>query len=250
MKSLRRWARAAAAAGITGLSLTAAACGSATPVSSPTAATSTTATAPPVVVTDLAGKRYCEVLLVHFGGEGLAADVYNSYGLNDCPEPAWSALDAKQIAKDNGALAAVLNGPRYWLMDSIAKDDPSQQTKTFGAIAMRKEATVQIGDPTTAKQPYTPHSVDRQTVFTFNAGRQIYELVEPGGTRWVMQTWSQQKDHALAQADLANLGARLTPPAGWKYVVSTLSAPLEVTTTLTSAQVLQDDLGDSYSKRS
>ncbi|MCV7350183.1 hypothetical protein H7K15_08555 [Mycobacterium parmense] len=202
------------------------------------------------MATGLVGKRYCEVLLIQLDAAGLAADVYNSYGLNDCPQQAWSSLDASQIARDNDALTAVLNGPRYWLMDSITKDDVSSETKTFGGIAMRKEATVEVGDPMTAKRPYTPHTVDRRTVFTFNAGRQIYELVEPGGTRWVMQTWSQQKDHALSQADLAALGSRLKLPAGWTYAVTTLSAPLQVISTSTSAQVLQDDLGNSYSKRS
>lgn len=247
METHRHRVRSAVAAGIAGLGLVAAACGSA-PVTAPTTAP-TTAT-PSVVSTGLLGKRYCEVLLVHGGLSGLTADVYNSYGLNDCPQSAWSALDAHRIAHDNGAIAAVLNGPRYWLMDSITKEDPAQDTRTFGGIAMRKEATLDIGDPTTARRPYTPHAVNRGTVFGFDAGRQIYELVEPGGTRWIMQTWSQQKDPTLSQADLAGLGPRLALPSGWKYEVRTLSAPLQIVTTTTSAQVLQDNLSNSYTKLS
>ncbi len=235
--------RVAAAIGIVGVSLLAAACNFA-PVAPPT----TTATTH-VVANGLRGKRYCEVLLVHAGLSGLSADVYNSYGLNDCPQSAWAKLDADQIADDNGVPKAVLNGPRYWLMDSIVKDDSPRQTKTFGGIAMHKEATVQIGDPIEAARPYTPHAVDRQTVFTFDAGRQIYELLEPGATRWVMQTWSQQKDPALSEADLAGLAPRLSLPAGWKYEVRTLSAPLRIVTTSTSAQVLQDNLNNSYSQQ-
>ncbi len=236
--------RVAATLGIIGASLLAAACGSA-PLAPPT----TTATTTHAVANGLRGKRYCEVLLVHASLSGLSADVYNSYGLNDCPQSAWAKLDADQIAGDNGVPKAVLNGPRYWLMDSIAKDELPRQTKTFGDIAMHKEATVQIGDPVTAARPYIPHAVDRQTTFTFDAGRQIYELVEPGATRWVMQTWSQQKDPALSEADLAGLASRLSLPAGWKYEVRTLSAPLRVVTTSTSAQVLQDNLSNSYSQQ-
>lgn len=239
-------------AGIAGLSLMAAACGStpgtAPAGSAPVTAPTTTATSR-VVATGLLGKRYCEVLLVHGDLGGLTADVYNSYGLNDCPQAAWSALNADQIADDNGALKAVLNGPRYWLMDSITKSDPAEQTKTFGGITMREEATVDIGDPMTAGRPYTPHTVNRQTVFSFDAGRQVYDLVEPSGTRWIMQTWSEQKDPTLSQADLPGLGSRLKVPAGWKYEVRTLSSPLQVVTTATSAQVLQDDLNNSYSKQ-
>ena len=200
-------------------------------------------------MTDMSGKRYGEVLLVTRGEAGPQANVYNSFPLDDCPAELWSALDAQAIATENGAAAALLNGPRYWLMNSIEKQQQGPEIrKTFGGIEMILQATVLLSSMDPA--PYTTNKVTRHTVFVFNAGEEVYELQDPHGHRWVMQTWSQQKDHALSQADLANLGARLAPPAGWKYVVSTLSAPLEVTTTLTSAQVLQDDLGDSYSKRS
>jgi uncharacterized protein with von Willebrand factor type A (vWA) domain len=30
--------------------------------------------------------------------------------------------------------------------------------------------------------------VDRRAVFIFDAGREIYELIDPDGRRWVMQT--------------------------------------------------------------
>ena len=234
--------RFAATLGIVAAILTGAACGTG-PAPAPT-----TSVATHVVATDLRGKRYCEVLLVHAGLSGLSADVYNSYGLNDCPQPQWAALDADKIADDNGALTAVLNGPRYWLMDSIAKEGAAGQTTTFGGIAMRKEATVDIGNPVTAARPYTPHAVNRGAEFTFDAGQQVYELVEPNGTRWVMQSWSQKTDPTLSQADLPGLASRLTLPAGWKYDVRTLSAPLDVLTTTTSAHVLQDNLNNSYSQ--
>jgi len=234
--------RLAVAAGITAMSLLAAACGS-----SPGTAPAPTATSH-VVASGLRGERYCEVLLVHAGLKGISADVYSSYGLNDCPQSEWATLDAGRIADDDGALIAMLNGPRYWLMDSIAKDSAADQTKTFGGIAMRKEATVNVGNPTTASRPYTLHTVDRRADFTFNAGSQIYELVEPNGTRWVMQSWSQKTDPTLAQADLAGLASRLTPPSGWTYQVRTLTSPLHVLTATTAAQVLQDDLTNSYSQ--
>ncbi len=215
--------------------------------SSSSASSSTSSTADSA--RHLVGRRYCEVLLVHTGSSGLYADVYNSYPLNSCPADKWKALDATTVAKDNGALAAELNGPRYWLMDSIEKIRTGKEVvKTFGGIAMIAEATVGVGDLATAARPYVPHPVDRKTVFSFDAGRQIYELVEPDGTRWVMQTWSQIKDPTLGEADLAGLGPRLALPAGWRYVVRRISTPLRVVTTSTSAQVLQDDFANSYSE--
>jgi len=70
---------------------------------------------------DVFGKRYGEVLLVRSGDAGPEATVYNTFPLNDCPSDLWDKLDAKAIAEENGAVAALLKGPRYWLMSSIGK---------------------------------------------------------------------------------------------------------------------------------
>ena len=64
---------------------------------------------------DFFGKRYGEVLLVAVGESGPEAAVYNTFPLNDCPAQLWDKLDAEVLAKENGAVAALLNGPRYWL---------------------------------------------------------------------------------------------------------------------------------------
>ena len=48
--------------------------------------------------------------------------------------------------------------------------------------------------------------MSRQAAFTFAAGRQVYELVAPDGTVWVMQTYSQIKDPTLSLADLPGPG--------------------------------------------
>ncbi len=190
--------------------------------------------------------RYCEVILVRKSSSGLVGTVYNSYPLNSCPQSKWAQLDAKSLASANAAVAAGLNGPRYWLMDHISKQRSGAEViATFGGISMIEEATVALGS--LSSQAYTPHAVDRNTVFTFDAGRTVYELVDPSGRRWVMQTWSQIVDPTLGLSDLAGIGSRLHLPAGWKYQVRRLDAPLQVVTTTTNAQVLQDDLQDSYS---
>ncbi len=81
-------------------------------------------------------------------------------------------------------------------------------------------------------------------MFSFDHGSQIYELVDPAGTRWVMQSWSPQADPRLSVADLPGIGPRLHLPEGWTYVVSTLSSVLQVDTTTVEAAVLQDDLAE------
>jgi hypothetical protein len=74
-------------------------------------------------------------------------------------------------------------------------------------------------------------------------------LIDPDGVHWVMQSWSQQFEPTLTEADLPGLAATLSPPAGWRYEVDTLSRPLEVDTRTVDAAVLQDELANSYSRR-
>ncbi len=197
-------------------------------------------------VSDLSGKRYGEVLLVTPGEAGPQATVYNSFPLNDCPAELWSALDPHAIATENGVATALLNGPRYWLMNAIEKQPQGPQvTKTFGGIEMIQQATVLLSSMNPA--PYIANKVNRHTVFVFNAGEEIYELIDLNGRRWVMQTWSQVADHDLSRADLPGLASRLELPAGWTYQPRVLTSELRVDTRTQAAQVLQDNLTNSYS---
>lgn len=197
-------------------------------------------------LTGLSGKRYGEVLLITPGEAGPQANVYNSFPLNDCPAELWSALDPQAIAAEHGAAAALLNGPRYWLMNSIEKTFQGPRVKkNFGGIEMQLQATVLLTALNPA--PYTANQVDRNTVFTFDAGEEIYELHDPAFRRWVMQTWSQIVDPNLSRADLPKLGERLNLPDGWVYQSRVLDTPLRIDTTTHAAQVLQDDLKNSYS---
>jgi hypothetical protein len=197
-------------------------------------------------VADFSGKRYGEVLLVEITESGPQATVFNSFPLNDCPAELWSKLDPQALATENGAAAALLNGPRYWLMNDIEKDPQGpQETKTFGGIEMIKQATVALTSMNPA--PYLANEVTRNTVFVFNAGEEIYELVDPDGQRWVMQTWSQVADPNLSRADLPGLAGRLSLPDGWTYQPRVLTETLRVDTTARPAKVLQDSLTNSYS---
>lgn len=197
-------------------------------------------------IDDVFGKRYGEVLLVYVGESGPEATVYNTFPLNDCPQELWSALDAQTIAAENNAAAALLNGPRYWLMTSIEKSATgTPQTKTFGGIEMIRQATVALSSMNPA--PYSVNEVDRRAVFNFAAGRPVFELVDPDERRWVMQTWSQIVDPGLSLDHLPGLARRLSLPEGWSYQTRTLAGPLRIDTSTRNAHVLQDDLANSYS---
>lgn len=195
---------------------------------------------------DVFTKRYGEVLLVRMGQSGPEATVFNTFPLNDCPAELWDALDAEAIAREHGAVAALLNGPRYFLMSQVGKNATGPQvTRSFGGIDMIEQATVQLSSNN--PQPYSVNKVDRRAIFVFDAGRPVFELVDPEGQRWVMQTWSQVVDKNLMLEDLPALGSRLNLPPGWRYETRTLASPLTVDTTTREAHVLQDDLTNSYS---
>jgi hypothetical protein len=226
----------------------------------PTSTATTTATSAPVTtvvsepdapneVDGLRGRRYCEVLLIRPGDDAVTAEVYNSYGLNDCPAAQWEQLDASVLAAEQDAPVALLNGPRYWLMDRISRTaSRGSATADFGGIEMFLAATVEIA-PGAAATPYVPSSVDRATVFTFDAGSRVYELITTDGAVFVMQSWSQQVDPSLDEADLADLGSRLDLPEGWTFLTRITEQPLRVETLDSPAQVLQDELRNSYSLR-
>ena len=192
------------------------------------------------------GERYGEVLLVRIGASGPEATVYNTFPLNDCPAELWAKLDAQAIAAEHGAAAALLNGPRYWLMSSIEKDGGTETPReTFGGIEMLRQATVSLSSMNPG--PYSVNEVDRKSVFIYDTGTTVFELVDPDGRRWVMQTYSQSVDPDLTLDDLGALGDRLHLPDGWSYRARTLEQPLRVDTSTRKASVLQDDLANSYS---
>ncbi|BBZ22808.1 hypothetical protein MHIB_12260 [Mycolicibacter hiberniae] len=189
------------------------------------------------------------MLLVEVGESGPRATVYNTFPLNDCPAQLWSALDPQVIAAEHGAAMVLLNGPRYWLMNTIEKAPQGPpDTATFGGIDMIRQAEVALSSMNPG--PYTVNEVDRHAVFVFDAGEQIYELIDPDGRRWVMQTWSQVADPTLSREDLAGLAGRLNLPPGWSYQTRVLTSPLRVDTAAQAARVLQDDLTNSYSLHS
>ena len=244
-RTSRSWLHAGAAAVVAGVLLAGCSSGDDSATSSSTTAPSTT-----VPESSMRGKRYCEVLLVRPAEGKVSAEVYNSYPLNDCPEAKWSQLDAKAIAAAEGVPVALLNGPRFWLMDRVKKPGGAAELpkKDFGGIEMYRQASVEAGSMADAMVPYRPNSVDRKAVFTYDAGQTVYELTSADGTKYVMQTWSQQKDPSLVESGLAGLGSRLQLPSGWTYAARKLAEPLVVDTTSQAASVLQDDLGNSYSQ--
>lgn len=194
--------------------------------------------------------RYGEILLVTGGPLAFTGHVYNTLGLNDCPEAEWKALDPRKLKKQFKARTVILNGPRYFLMDKNTLANPGK-VATFGGLEARHLADVDI--PLTVllrgkSKPYTENTVKRTSEYIFRKGRTIYELTSPAGARYVMQSYSQMIDPSLTEPDLAALGSRLQLPPGWRYRAIKLDRDLVLRASGT-AHVLQDELQNSYQRR-
>lgn len=206
-------------------------------------------TSTPGVARGLRDVRYGEVLLLRVVEGRFQAEVWNTLGLNDCPQEAWDQLDATAIAAERGALLALLNGPRHWTLDSITSDiRASAPETTFGSLGMFQAAILDLGDQPPEPTPYTERSVLRETVFGFDAGSEIYELVSPDGTTYVLQAYSLAVDPTQTIDSLAGLGHRIAPPEGWTFGVRTLAEPLDVLSTDGVATVIQDELLNTYQR--
>ena len=248
-----------------GALLTAAACGSSSPAASSTAAESdstssaalATSSSGGVTSQDIFDRRYCEVVPITTSGDTTTQLIYNTLGLNNCPQEQWSQLTPEIAAQEFGSQSAELNGPRHWVLDNIVQLTPPQpptdvpQTFTFGGIetSVRAELQVPSGTAAVGTQPYSPNPVQRDTVWVYNSGRSVYQLTDPDGNVYVMQSYSQQQDPDLDLRKLDDLGSELTMPAGWSFSAEKLSDQLNLISGGT-AYVIQDELLNTYQSRS
>jgi len=198
--------------------------------------------------TNVRGERYCEVLAAELTGSMIHVDVYSTFGLNACPEAQWSTLDSATLAKQLGVTEALLNGPRYWMMDTLTGTLINPTTVTIGGIAMREAGAIDLeaGPSATLGAAYVTHQIQRSTVVTFAAGKPVFELTDPQGKIYDMQSYSIQKVPSQTQATLASLGSVLKPPAGWSFRTRVLTSDLVLTTPGGTATVVQDDNDNTY----
>ena len=191
--------------------------------------------------------RYCEILLVTRHGLSATAAVYNTLGLNDCPEQQWKTLDLDQLKKENHADQVIMNGPRYFIMDRNAVRNPGP-TRHFDCLQARVLAQVEMEKSSSKRRPYTENTVDRESQYVYEAGKNVYELLAPDNRSYIMQSYSVEVDPHLNEAALTNLSNRLTLPRGWRYWARKLSEPLIIRNTGSKAYVLQDDFRNSYQR--
>jgi hypothetical protein len=91
--------------------------------------------------------RYCEIIPIVRDGLHLKATVYNTLGLNDCPPAIWNAITEDAMKQRFDALTVLLNGPRFFIMDSIAASGATKAGETIeaGGLKLTERATIDLG---------------------------------------------------------------------------------------------------------
>jgi hypothetical protein len=200
-------------------------------------------------VEGLRGLRYGEVLLVSAADGQYRAEVYNTLGLNDCPPALFAELDLEAIAAEHGALVALRNGPRRWVLDAIESRTGREVVKKFGALEAFLAATVELGDAMPTPGAYLERRVARDTVFEWGAGTPLHELRAPDGRTYVMQALSLGVDATQTLDSLAGLADRLAAPEGWSFATRTQGDALRVLSDADGvATVVQDELQNTYQR--
>lgn len=195
--------------------------------------------------------RYCEILMARLRNGSIEAEIYGTPGLNLCPQQAFEALDATAIAAEQGALTTIMNGPRFFVVDWTSNNASlvnTEDTVFFGDIEMRLLTTAQLAFSEISEEAtaYQVNEVARSNVWHYVAGRRVYELTDPDGIQFIMQSYTQAVDPNQQLDDLASLDERLELPTGWSFDTRIITNSLAGPTTNGVAQVVTDNLGNTY----
>lgn len=199
---------------------------------------------------------YCEVIPDTVSGGTTTEHVFNTLGFNACPSGKWKTIteddvvDAYNAAYGGKAMSATLNGRRHWVMDTIKSDGgttSSPDTLTVNGIEFGLKGLLQVpaGSATIGTDAYVVNTVQRNTTYVFKAGRKLFELVDPKGRVYVMQSYSTQFCPKQTLKDLPKIGPKLQLPKGWLYRSRTAEQDL----TLTAAgatQIVNDYCRNTY----
>jgi hypothetical protein len=180
---------------------------------------------------------YCELEFFYNGGT--SEDVFNSTGLSDCDAQIWNFMDVDGLAAQFGYESLTQNGPQYWACDILTLN--GGEAVNIGGIDMRYGATITAGD---GIPPYTPFNPEKIQFLLYEAGKPIYQLVDPSGNTYVLQARKQW----IQYSSLPTLGDQMTQlPEGWSYqsIVPDADVILNLTENTLNTSVV-DEFGQVY----
>jgi hypothetical protein len=218
----------------------------------------------PTYPPDMFNYQYCEVLL-QVPGSSSGLPIFNTTGYNTCPY--YSTLTGQAIIDSynatyypgnpyglpSGATDFILDWPRNWIYDQAVEGvppgtsqylvldvpEPNGPTTTFGFVGFNTNIS---------GLDYTPSNVVRDATWTYFTNNLIFQLLDPSGNLYVMQSYARFVDPNLTYEnlqDVAYMTGELDLPAGWNYSVEQLTQEFD-NISAGNAVLVQDTLGNSY----
>lgn len=191
---------------------------------------------------------YAEVIAVYRSGVTVTLEIFNTTGVADYVDTTWSRVDSDVLAQELGADMAVVNAPKYWLVDSIKTSKETGDTTTLESldVQMNKVNTIDGGafGRNFNQGAYLVNTINSSLTFIWNEGTEVSELISPSGDIYRMQSYSRAIDSTLSLDSLDQLGTRLELPDGWQY----RTRVLDTQSIHESGQldVMVDELGNTY----
>lgn len=215
---------------------------------------STTSTSGPP--TELRDYPYCEVIPDTVSGDTMTEHIFNTLPFGPCLAKEFATITEQDvIAAYNAAYgasstSATVNGPRHWVLDTLTSTGgvtPSQDTLTVNGIefGLVGQLQVPVGQPPVGTDAYVVNTVQRNTIYVFKKGLQVFELTDPSGNVYVMQSYSQQVDSSLSLAKLPFIGPTNDLPKDWSYAARKLTEDLTLTAS-GETQIVNDHYRNTY----
>jgi hypothetical protein len=200
---------------------------------------------------------YCEVIPNTVSGGIMTENVFNTLPFGPCPVKQFASITEQDIiaaynaAYGANSTSATINGPRHWVLDTLTATGgvtKSGDTLTvngikFGLVGQLKTP---VGKKPIGTYPYIVHWVERDTVYVFKKGLQVFELTDHRrGNVYVMQSYSQQKDSSLSLAKLPFIGPTDRLPKDWSYAARVLTEDLTLTAS-GKTRIVNDHYRNTY----
>jgi len=199
------------------------------------------------VLSHLYNSRYCEFLLVKQIAPTISVDVFNTTGLNECPQDEFDAANPAVITANSGSLIAAKGGPSRWTLDGIRNLPAGDPVDTDG-LETRLIGT--LTPPSLVPPPFAEIPISRSTVWNYRRGRTVRILISTTGKKYAMQSYSRATGSTLKESDLNGLGSNpgTRIPDGWEFRTKKVKQKLLTMRTRGAAYIVRDGFANVYQR--
>tara|TARA_Y100001954_G_C15828045_1_gene613247 strand:+ start:4016 stop:4696 length:681 start_codon:yes stop_codon:yes gene_type:complete len=202
-------------------------------------------------ISNLRGFRYCQITTIKRVGFSLTAEIYSTVNQNKCPDKVWKKIEPELIKKEMNLIKVRLNGPRFFVVDSIKKNNSnSSELKSFNGLMMKKSLVLKFGfkDIVSGQnKTYVTRKIKNNSLLKFNLGSEVYELIDPKNNIFVMQSFSNQVNKDINLGNISQIGKVLNLPPKWHFRKRILKKDL-IIGTRNGMTVIQDEYRNTYLK--